>query len=70
MYCRLAVLMAKQSPPLTQRQLAKKTGLSTTTVNQLFRNKFKRVDVATIDKLCDYFDCEIGALFVVREVEE
>ncbi len=62
--------MAKRCPPLTQRQLARETELSTTTVNQLCRNKVKRIDVGTVDKLCDYFGCEVGDLFVVREMQK
>lgn len=70
MRCRLAVLMAEQDPPLSQKQLAKEAGLSTTTVNLLYGNKFQRVDVKTINKLCNYFGCEVGDLFVMRETEE
>lgn len=70
MYCRLAVLMAEQCPPLTQKQLAQETKLSPTTVNQLFQNRFKRVDVATVETLCNYFGKDVGDLFVMREVGE
>lgn len=70
MRCRLAVLMAERVPPLTQKRLAKETRLSPTTISQLYQNKFKRVDVDTVDTLCDYFNCDIGDLFVRREVEQ
>lgn len=62
--------MAEQDPPLSQRQLAKDTGLSTTTVNHLYKNTFHRVDRETVVKLCNYFGCEVGDLFVMREIEE
>ena len=70
MYCRLGLLMTERDSPLSQRQLARETRLSTTTVNQLYQNKFKRVDVETINTLCNYFECEIEDLFVMREIEE
>jgi putative transcriptional regulator len=69
MYCRLAVLMAEKNPQLSQRQLAEDTKLGVTTINRLFRNDFSRVDTNTIETLCLYFQCEIGDLFVLREVE-
>ncbi|OKH24487.1 transcriptional regulator [Hydrococcus rivularis NIES-593] len=70
MFCRLAVLMAEKDPQLSQRQLAKETGLSSTTINRLFTNKFDRVDVRTIEILCSYLGRDVGDLFVLREVDE
>ncbi|MGH2413379.1 MAG: helix-turn-helix domain-containing protein [Microcystaceae cyanobacterium] len=70
MFCRLAVLMAEKDPQLSQRQLAKDTGLSPTTINKLFINKFERVDLHTIETLCDYLGKEVGDLFVLRESSE
>ncbi len=70
MFCRLAVLMAEKDPQLSQRQLAKETGLSPTTVHKLFTNKFGRVDTHTIEVLCSYFDKDIGDLFVLRSFSE
>lgn len=69
MFCRLAVLMAEKDPQLSQRQLAKETGLSPTTVNKLFTNKFERVDTHTVETLCDYFNADIGDLFILREIK-
>lgn len=69
MFCRLAVLMAEKDPLLSQRQLAKDTGLSPTTVHKLFTNKFERVDANTIETLCDYFGKEIGDLLVLRDLD-
>lgn len=69
-YCRLAVLMAEKDPQLTQRQLSRDTGLSTTTINKLFTNKFDRVDVNTIETLCNYFEREVGELLTMRQLQE
>ncbi len=70
MYCRLAVLMAEKNPQLSQRQLAEDTKLGVTTINRLFRNDFSRVDTNTVETLCSYFGCEVGDLFVLKEVEQ
>lgn len=68
MYCKLAVLMAEKDVKLTQQKLAKDTGLGSSTVNRLFNNTFDRVDRGTVETLCKYFECEVGQLFVLREV--
>lgn len=68
--CRLVVLMAEQDPPLTQTRLRQETNLSPTIINRLFHNTFQRVDVKTVRTLCNYFNCEVGDLFVMREIEE
>ncbi|WP_072143581.1 helix-turn-helix transcriptional regulator [Pseudanabaena sp. 'Roaring Creek'] len=70
MYCRLAVLMMEKDTRLSQRELSRRTGLSVTAINRLHNNEFDRVDAATINTLCNYFNCEVGDLFVMKEVEE
>lgn len=70
MFCRLAVLMAEKDPQLSQRQLAKETGLDITTVNRLFTNNFSRIDVSTVEALCNYFDKEVGDLLQMRKPED
>ncbi|PSF34932.1 XRE family transcriptional regulator [Aphanothece hegewaldii CCALA 016] len=70
MFCRLAVLMAEKDPQLSQRQLAQETGLSPTTINKLFTNKFERVDVHTLEILCDYLGKEVGDLLVLRNLDQ
>jgi putative transcriptional regulator len=68
-YCRLAVLMAEKDPQLSQRQLARDTSLDITTINRLYTNNFSRVDVSTIEVLCNYFDKGIGDLLEMRDPE-
>lgn len=66
MFCRLAVLMAEKDPQLSQRQLARDTGLDVTTINRLFTNNFSRVDTSTVETLCNYFQKDVGDLFELR----
>ena len=53
MRCYLQDLMEKRG--LDQKSLASATGLSSTTVNRLYKNRFDRIDVSTVVKLCDFF---------------
>jgi putative transcriptional regulator len=69
MYCRLAVLMAEKDPQLSQRQLARDTSLDITTINRLYTNNFSRVDVSTLEVLCNYFDKGVGDLLEMRDPE-
>lgn len=68
MKSRLAVLMAERDPQMSQRDLAEKSGVSTMAVNRLYRNDFKRVDTETLEKLCNYLQCDLSDLLVLQEV--
>ncbi|MDZ8140479.1 MULTISPECIES: helix-turn-helix domain-containing protein [unclassified Nostoc] len=68
MHCRLAVLMAEKNPTLSLAEVARSSNISYPAVYRLFTNDFKRVDTETIEKLCDYFRCDLADLFELREV--
>lgn len=70
MFCRLAVLMSEKNPQLSQRQLARETGLDITTINRLYTNNFNRVDSNTIEVLCNYFQKNVGDLLEMRSPED
>lgn len=38
--------------------------------NRYCRDDFQRVDANLIIKLCEYFGCDVGDLFEIREKEE
>lgn len=68
-HCNLRVLMAKQRPRVTQRELAEATGLSTNTVSRLAQDKADRIDFTTIQKLCEFFGLtSLDELFSVEYV--
>lgn len=57
---------------LTENQLSKKRVCSAldierTNFNRYYRDEFQRIDANLILKLCDYFHCEVGDLFEIRE---
>jgi putative transcriptional regulator len=47
----------------TQAELARRSGLSTVTVNAITQNRTQRVDLGTIDKLVTALHCKPGDLF-------
>jgi putative transcriptional regulator len=71
MYCQLAVLMAQKDQRLSQRRLAAELGLSITTINKFYNGRplTARIDPDTVEKICNYFGCEISDLFVLHDLE-
>lgn len=71
----LKVLIARREQGtgerLTYRRLAEEAGLSARTISRLAENQADRVDLATIGKLCHFFNCDIGdLLYFVPDDEE
>ena len=46
----------------TAEEIAKATGLGTTTISKLRNSKNSNISLNTIDKLCEYFNCSISDL--------
>ena len=75
MHCRLQALIdahnlavADGAPGvrLTQRAIADATGVALTTINRLSQNSATRLDYSTVEKLCEFFSCELSDLLVLR----
>ena len=60
--CRLSILMGERK--LRVADVARGTGLSRSTVTRLYKETAERIDLDTIDALCEFLDCEVGELFV------
>lgn len=58
--CHLARLMAEKKLKIVD--VARDTGLNRNTVTLLYKETAQRIDLETIDKLCEYFDCELSDL--------
>ncbi|WP_450097559.1 helix-turn-helix domain-containing protein [Spongiibacter pelagi] len=43
--------------------VARETGLHRNTITLLYKETATRVDLEAIDKLCEFFDCEVQDLF-------
>lgn len=59
----LRVLMALNGIK-TITEVAEVTGLSRYTLTKIGNNDARRVDLNTLEKLCDYFNCKVGDLLV------
>ena len=59
--CRLSEFMGKKK--LTKQDVINATGLSRVTVSNLYAETAGRIDYDTIEKLCRFFECEIGEMF-------
>lgn len=58
--CHLARLMGEKK--LKIADVARETGLNRNTVTLLYKETAQKIDLDTIDKLCDLFECEVGDL--------
>ena len=47
---------------VTLKEIAEATGIHRVTLSKLASHKLPNVGTEILDKLCDYFDCEIGGL--------
>lgn len=47
---------------LTQADLARKTGIRPTTINEMYHELVERVNLDHLDKICEVLDCKIEDL--------
>lgn len=59
--CHLSRLMGERKLKIVD--VARETGLHRNTVTLLYNETAARVDLEAIDKLCEFFGVEVGALF-------
>lgn len=53
----LSKLMGEKRITITD--VAKSTGMSASTISNLYNEKVKRLDFDTLEKLCEFFNCNI-----------
>lgn len=58
--CHLARMMGEHKMRIAD--VARETGLSRATLTLLYKETAQRVDLETLDKLCDLFDCALSDL--------
>lgn len=65
---RLRELMASKSRlerrKITYSDIASETGISKTTLSMLANDKLGGVSFSTVERLCKYFSCQPGDLFI------
>ena len=57
-YKKLFLMMEERE--ITKEKLKKETGISSATIAKLSKNE--EISMATIQTLCDFFDCQPGAI--------
>ena len=65
----LHVLMGKKKIK-SINQLANETGISRPTLTRIYNDESDRIELLTIQKLCDYFECDVGDLLYLDEESE
>ena len=55
---------------LTQALLSEKTGIAASTISRLFNGSAQRYDAQTVERLCAFFDCQVGDLLALVEVNK
>lgn len=60
----------RENRKLTYRKIAEETGISTTTIVKYTTQQVERVDLTTLETLCEYFNVGLGELLIWnREVK-
>ena len=57
---KLCELMGKEK--MTRKHLAELTGIRPNTIEDLYREDIRKIDVQTLNKICQVFNCEVGDL--------
>jgi putative transcriptional regulator len=55
---RLRDLLEKRG--MAQTELQARSGLGYSTINALYHEKTERIEFATLEKLCEVLECEVG----------
>ena len=50
----------KEAKNFTWETVSKDTGITYGTILRWKKNQLDRADFSTLDRLCEYFDCEVG----------
>ncbi len=58
--CHLSTLMGREK--LTISEVMRRTGLSRNAVTVLYEERAKRIDLNTIARLCELFECTVDEL--------
>lgn len=61
----LRILMAQRFLKLSQ--VAKETGISRSTLTNIYYSKNKMISLDTLDKLCKYFNCQITDILELEQ---
>ena len=56
--CKLPILLAERK--MRVADLIRGTGINKTTLHKLYNGELTRIDLETIDRICDYLDVQVS----------
>ncbi|MBD2772883.1 helix-turn-helix transcriptional regulator [Iningainema sp. BLCCT55] len=65
MFCKLKQYMDAQG--LNIAQLSREIGVTENAIRGYVKNSFSRIDCQVAIKICDYFQVNVGEMFVIKE---
>lgn len=66
--CKLPILLAERK--MRVADLIRGTGINKTTLHKLYNEELTRIDLDTIDRICDYLHIQVGDLFVFEKSDK
>lgn len=63
--CHLSTLMGKRKVRIAD--VSRDLGINRGTITRLYEESASRIELDVIEKLCKYFECEVGDLFEIIE---
>ena len=63
--CKLPILLAERK--MRVADLIRGTGINKTTLHKLYNGELTRIDLDTIDRICEHLDIQVGDLFVFEK---
>ena len=55
---KLCELMGREK--MTRKKLSELTGIRPNTIGDLYREDVKKIDLQTLDKICEVFNCKVS----------
>lgn len=68
LHIRLEELMNERG--LSKKKVCSALDIERTNFNRYYRDQFQRIDANLILKLCQFFNCEVGDLFEIKDDEQ
>ena len=66
--CKLPILLAERK--MRVADLIRGTGINKTTLHKLYNGELTRIDLDTIDRICEALNGEVGDLLVFKNMNE
>jgi len=66
----IAIRESRTGENLTYEVISNATGVSSSTLSHMATNQQRRVDLSVLERLCDFFGCELSNLMRLEPAEE